>query len=136
MHPDSTMTRLILIRLLPLGLLFVATAVWINDVQEGGPYVLRNLLPPAIILLLATITLFRGAGTWTGAGWRLPLGTLGYSIPALGLSIYLHYAYSVNLNDLFTDATNPGQLFRFLPFYTLVAGAIGFVIGGIVGRNL
>jgi hypothetical protein len=136
MRRDSAMTRLILIRLLPLGLLFVAAIVWINDVQEGGPYVMRNLLPPAIILLLATFTLFRGAGTWTGAGWRLPMGTLGYSIPALGLSIYLHYAYSVNLNDLFTDSTSPGQLFRFLPFYTLVAGGIGFVIGWIVGRNL
>lgn len=136
MHPDSTMTRLILIRLLPLGLLFVAVVVWINDVQEGGPYVMRNLLPPAIILLLATFTLVRGAGTWTGAGWRLPMGTLGYSIPALGLSVYLHYAYSVNLNDLFTGSTNPGQLFRFLPLYTLVAGGIGFAIGWIVGRNL
>ena len=136
MHPDSTMTRLILIRLLPLGLLFVAAVVWINDVEEGGPYVMRNLLPPAIILLLATFTLVRGAGTWTGAGWRLPMGTLGYSIPALGLSIYLHYAYAVNLNDLFTGSTNPGQLFRFLHLYTLVAGGIGFVIGWIVGRNL
>ena len=130
------MTRLILIRLLPLGLLFVAAVVWINDVQEGGPYVMRNLLPPVIILLLATFTLVRGAGTWTGAGWRMPMGTLGYAIPALGLSIYLHYAYSVNLNDLFTDSTSPVQLFRFLPLYTFVAGGIGFAIGWIVGRNL
>jgi len=130
------MTRLVLIRLLPLGLLFVAAAVWINDVQAGGPYVMRNLLPPAMILLLATFTLLRGAGTWTGAGWRMPLGTLGYSVPALGLSVYLHYAYSVNLNDMFADSMNPGQLFRFLPLYTLVAGGIGFVIGWIVGRNL
>jgi len=136
MRPEPTMTRLILIRLLPLGLLFVAAVVWINDVQEGGPYVMRNLLPPVIILLLATFTLVRGAGTWTGAGWRMPMGTLGYAIPALGLSIYLHYAYSVNLNDLFTDSTSPGQLFRFLPLYTFVAGGIGFAIGWIVGRNL
>jgi hypothetical protein len=64
------------------------------------------------------------------------MGMLGYSVPALGLSIYLHYAYSVNLNDLFTDSTNPAQLFRFLPIYTLVAGGIGFAIGWIVGRNL
>lgn len=130
------MTRLILIRLLPLGLLFVAFAAWINDVQDGGPYVLRNLAPPAIILCLAVFTLLRGSGTWTGAGWRLPSGTLGYSVPALGLSIYLHYAYSINLNELFVDSTNPGQLFRFLPIYTLVAGGIGFAIGWIIGRNL
>jgi hypothetical protein len=130
------MLRLIIVRLLPLVLLLIAVAAWINDVQDGGPYVLRNLLPPAVILLLASITLQRGRGTWTGSGWRLPLGTLGYSIPALGLSVYLHYAYSVNLNDLFADATNPGQLFRFLPAYTLVAGGVGFAIGWIVGRNV
>lgn len=130
------MFRLVAIRLLPLLLLTVAAAAWINNVQGGGPYVMRNLLPPVILLLLATITLWRGCGRWTGSGWRLALGTLGYAIPALGLSLYLHYAYSVNLNDLFSDATSPTQLFRFLPYYTTGAGAIGFVIGWIIGRNL
>ncbi len=130
------MARLIIVRLLPVVLLLIAVAAWINDVQDGGPYVLRNVLPPAAIILLATITLYRGKGTWTGSGWRLSLGTLGYSIPTLGLSVYLHYAYSVNLNDMFADATTPGQLFRYLPAYTLVAGGVGFAIGWIVGRNL
>ncbi len=125
-----------LVRLLPLVLLVIAAAAWINDVQGGGPYVLRNLVPPLVLLVLAAITLRRGAGTWTGGGWRLPLGMLGYAVPALGLSVYLHYAYSVNLNGLFTGATNPGQLFRFLPIYTLVAGGIGFAIGWIVGKNV
>ena len=130
------MLRLMFVRLLPVILLLAAAGVWFNDVEGGGPYVLRNLVPPAVILVLAVITLRRGEGTWTGAGWRLPLGTVGYAIPALGLSAYLHYAYSINLNDLFTDATEPGQLFRYLPVYTLVAGGIGFAIGWIVGRNL
>ena len=116
------MLRLTLVRLLPLILLVVAVAAWINDVQDGGPFVLRNFVPPAVVLILAAITLQRGGGTWTGSGWRLPLGVLGFAVPALGLSIYLHYAYSVNLNELFSDATNPEQLFRFLPVYTLVAG--------------
>jgi len=128
--------RLTLVRLLPLVMLVVAAAAWIHDIQGGGPYVLRNLGPPFLILLLAAVTLHRGNGTWTGAGWRLPLGTLGYAVPALGLSIYLHYAYAVNLDDLFTGATNPGQLFRYLPVYTLVAGIIGFAIGWIVGKNV
>ena len=82
------------------------------------------------------MTLYRGGGTWTGAGWRMPLGTLGYAVPALGLSVYLHYAYAVNLNDLFGRAEGPGQLFRFLPAYTLVAGGIGFAIGWIAGKNV
>ena len=130
------MLRLTLVRLLPLVLLVFAAAAWINSVQDGGPYVLRNLVPPALVLVLAVIAVQRGGGTWTGAGWRLPLGVLGFAVPALGLSIYLHYAYSVNLNELFSDTTNPEQLFRFLPVYTLVAGGIGFAIGWIVGKNV
>lgn len=130
------MLRLLLVRLLPVVMLVVAAAAWINEVEDGGPYVVRNLVPPVVMLLLAALTLQRGAGTWSGSGWRLPLGTLGFAVPALGLSMYLHYAYAVNLNDLFTGATNPAELFRFLPLYTLVAGAIGFAIGWIVGKNV
>ena len=130
------MTRLILVRMAPLVLLVAAAALWIHDVQAGGPYVLRNLVPPGIMLALAALTLWRGGGYWTGSGWRLPLGTLGYAVPALGLSVYLHYAYAVNLNDMFTDADHPEQLFRFLPIYTVVAGGIGFAIGWIVGKNV
>lgn len=130
------MTRLLLVRLAPVVMLVVAAAVWFNDVQQGGPWVFRNLVPPLVVVALAALTLHRGGGTWTGGGWRLPLGTLGFAIPALGLSLYLHYAYAVNLNGLFTDATRPDGLFRFLPVYTLVAGGIGFAIGWIVGRNV
>lgn len=128
--------RLTVIRVLPLVLLTVAAAAWFNDVQQGGPYVLRNLLPPAVLLVLATVTLWRGGGRWTGSGWRWPLGLVGFAIPALGLSLYLHYAYSVNLDGMFDDAEQPAGVFRFLPAYTLVAGAIGFSIGWIVGKNV
>lgn len=128
--------RLTAIRVLPLFLLTIAVAAWINDVEQGGPYVLRNLLPPALLLLLATIVVWRGGGSWTGRGWRWPLGLAGFAIPALGLSLYLHYAYSVNLNGMFDDAEQPARVFRFLPAYTLVAGGIGFSIGWIAGRNV
>ena len=130
------MLRLILLRLAPLVMLVVAAGFWFNEVQGSGPYVLRNLVPLLVLLLLATLVLYRGKGNWTGSGWRLPLGVAGFAIPALGLSAYLHYAFAVNLNGLFTDATNPDGLFRFLPIYTLVAGAIGFAIGWIVGKNV
>lgn len=128
--------RLILVRLAPVLMIVVAAGFWFNDVQQGGPYVIRNLVPPVVLVLLSALTLHRGKGTWTGSGWRLPLGVAGFAIPALGLSVYLHYAYSVNLNELFTDAQNPQGLFRFLPIYTLVAGGIGFAIGWVVGKNV
>jgi len=130
------MLRLITVRLLPLILLTGAAGAWFNDVQDGGPYVLRNVVPLIIMLLFALVTLLRGQGSWTGSGWRLPLGTLGFSIPARGLAVYLHYAYSVNLNGMFDASESPLALFRFLPIYTTVAGGIGFAIGWIAGRNL
>lgn len=128
--------RMVLLRLLPLLLITAAAAAWFSDVQDGGPYVPRNLLPLLVMIVLATVTLWRGGGRWRGSGWCWTLGTAGFAIPALGLAAYLHYAYAVNLNGLFTDATQPEQLFRFLPAYTIVAGGIGFGIGWIAGKNI
>lgn len=128
--------KFLLIRILPVLLVILASASWFADVEKGGPYLLRNLFPLIVLLLLALLTLYRGSGKWSGAGMRMPFGTLGFAIPALGLSLYLHYAYAVNLNNMFGDAQYPGRIFRYLPLYTLVAGGIGFAIGWIVGRNV
>lgn len=129
-------TKLTIWRLLPVVLVSVAAGFWFNDVQDGGQYVARNLIPLVLLVLLAAYVLYRGDGQWAGAGLRLPLGAVGYAIPALGLGVYLHYAYSVNLNDMFTDAAYPDRIFQYLPIYTSVAGGIGFTIGWIVGRNV
>jgi hypothetical protein len=130
------MIRLISVRVLPVLLVLLAAAFWFSDVQESSQYLLRNFLPLAAVLALSLLTVWRGQGSWTGSGWRFAMGTLGFAIPAVGLSLYLHYAYTVNLNDMFTGVESPMQLFRFLPFYTTFAGIIGFAIGWIVGRNL
>lgn len=122
------------LRLLPVVIVIVGIAAWFNDVQDGGRYLLRNLVPPFTIVLLSALTLHRGGGFWTGSGWRMLLGTVGFAIPAIGLAAYLHYAYAVNLDGLFDQGA--GQLFRFLPIYTFFAGIIGFAIGWIVGRNI
>lgn len=126
----------LLIRLLPVILLVLAAGLWFSEVQQSGPWLARNLLPLAVLVVLSYLTLRRGGGTWSGAGMRMPLGTLGFAIPALGLAAYLHYAYAVNLNGMFDDAPFPDRVFRYLPIYTLVAGGIGFAIGWIVGRNV
>jgi len=130
------MIRLTSVRVLPVLLLLAAAGTWFGEVQDSGQYLLRNLLPLVAVLGLSLLTVWRGEGSWTGSGWRMALGTLGFAIPAVGLSVYLHYAYSVNLNDMFTGTDSPMQLFRFLPYYTTLAGGIGFAIGWIVGRNL
>jgi hypothetical protein len=132
----ETGTRYLVVRMLPVVLVVTAAGLWFADVQQGGPWVPRNLLPLAALLLLCYLTLRRGSGRWSDAGMRMPLGTLGFAIPVLGLATYLHYAYAVNLNDMFTAAEFPQRVFRFLPAYTLVAGGIGFAIGWIAGRDL
>lgn len=133
--PDRPATGFAL-RLAPVVLVTAIAAAWFHDVQDGGPWVLRNCVPLVALVLLAAFTLRRGGGRWTGAGMAMPLGTLGFAIPALGLALYLHYAYSVNLDGMFDAASEPVGLFRYLPIYTLVAGGIGFAIGFIVGRNI
>ena len=109
---------------------------YVAHVEGADAYVVRNITPMLIVMVLATLTLYKGDGSWTGAGWRWPLGTVGFAIPALGLSLYLHYGYAVDLGGVFDDAIYPQELFRFLPAYTMVAGAIGFAIGWIAGRNV
>lgn len=127
--------KYLIIRLLPVLLLTLAAAFWFAEVQQRGPWVARNLVPLLALLLLSWLTLYRGKGRWTGTGMRMPFGTLGFAIPTLGLTAYLHYAYSINLNDMFGDAEYPDRVFRYLPAYTLVAGGIGFGIGWVAGRH-
>ena len=129
-------SKYLVVRLLPVALVCLAAGFWFADVQSRGPWVARNLLPLGVLVALSYVVLLRGGGRWSGAGMHFPLGTLGFAVPALGLSAYLHYAYAVNLNDMFSDAQYPDRVFRYLPIYTLVAGGIGFAIGWIVGRKM
>lgn len=124
------------VRLLPILLLIIAAMAYVIHVEGKDGYAARNLLPMLFVLMLSAVTLYKGRGHWAGSGWCWPLGTVGFAIPAIGLSLYLHYGYSVNLEGLFDHSQSPMQLFRFLPAYTAVAGALGFAIGWIVGRNV
>ena len=122
--------------MLPVLFVTVAAIAYTAYVEGAGAYALRNALPMLAVAIIAAVTLLRGAGRWTGAGWSWPLGTLGFAMPALGLSLYLHYGYSVDLDGMYSESVYPRELFRYLPAYTLGAGAIGFAIGWIVGRNV
>lgn len=129
-------TKLILVRLSPVLSLVAASIAYLVHVEGANRYAVLNALPVLVVLALATVTLIRGQGTWYGAGWRWPLATLGYAIPAVGLSLYLHYAWSVDRDGMASEAIDPFALFRYLPLYTMFAGAIGFAIGWIIGRNV
>ena len=123
-------------RLLPALFVTVAAMAYVAYVEGTDAYVVRNVIPMLVVIILSAVTLYKGGGSWTGAGWRWPLGTVGFAIPALGLSLYLHYGYAVDLEGMFDDSIYPQELFRFLPAYTMVAGAVGFAIGWIAGRNV
>ena len=124
------------IRLSPVVFVAIAAVAYMADVQGESGYVLRNAIPVFFVLVLAAITLKQGDGTWTGSGWRWPLGTLGFAIPALGLSLYLHYGYTVDLDGMYSESVYPREVFRYLPLYTSFAGGIGFAIGWIAGRKV
>ena len=123
-------------RMLPVLFLAAAAAAIVVHVEGEDAYAVRNCLPMAAVLLLSFITLWLGDGEWLGRGWRWPLGVLGFSIPAIGLSLYLHYSYAVNLNEMFSGTENPVEVFRYLPAYTTVSGGLGFAIGWIVGSRI
>lgn len=127
---------LFVVRLLPVLFIAAAAIAYVIHTESTDAYVFRNIAPMLVVIILSAVTLYKGKGSWTGAGWRWPLATLGFAIPAIGLSLYLHYGYAVDLDGMFADAVYPQQLFRFLPAYTIIAGAIGFAIGWIAGRNV
>jgi hypothetical protein len=126
--------RRVVLKLLPLVAAVAVLGAWFVHVEDSTAWAARNVAPPALVVLLSTVVLLHGGGRFTGNGWRAPLAVAGFAVPAIGLSAYLHYAYAVNLDGMFGEG--PGDLFRFLPVYTTGAGAIGGMIGWIVGRNV
>lgn len=129
-------TKLVFVRLSPVLLLVTAFSAYVVHVEGPHRYALLNVVPALVALALAAWTLVRGEGKWHGAGWHWPLATLGYAIPTLGLSLYLHQGWSVDRDGMASQASDPFALFRYLPLYTSFAGVIGFAIGWIIGRRV
>ena len=127
---------ILLMRLLPVLLINAAAVAYVYAVEGPQAYALRNTLPMLAVVALSLVALRRGRGRWQGAGWGWPLGIIGFAIPALGLSMYLHYGYAVDRDGMFSESIYPQEVFRYLPAYTMVAGGIGFGIGWIAGRNI
>ncbi len=132
----KSLAGIIFVRILPVLFITFAAMFYAADIEGADAYPVRNAAPMILVIILSAVTVYNGNGRWTGTGWRWPLGTLGFAIPALGLSLYLHYGYSIDLNGMYSESVYPRELFRFLPIYTIFAGGIGFVIGWIVGRNI
>ena len=131
-----TFVMVYFVRLVAVMVIVVAAMIYVLKVESGVAYPFRNLLPMLTVILLAAATLKKGDGQWTADGWGWPLGTLGFAIPAIGLSLYLHYGYEVDLNGMYSESIYPSEVFRYLPIYTMFAGAIGFAIGWIIGKNI
>ena len=132
----TSVPGIVFVRILPVILATTAAIFYTSYIEGSDAYPIRNAVPMACVVLLSVIAVYKGGGHWTANGWQWALGTLGFAIPAMGLSLYLHYGYSVDLHGMYSESVYPRELFRFLPGYTIFAGAIGFAIGWIVGRNV
>lgn len=132
MKPESSA---IAVRALPVVLAAGVATGYVVVVEWPGPYIFPNILPMLVTIVLALVCLYRGGGRWNGAGWRWPFATAGFALPAVGVSLYLHYGYAIDRGGMASEAIEPEALFRYLPIYALFAGGIGFAIGWIAGRD-
>ncbi|MEJ2601934.1 MAG: hypothetical protein P8172_01340 [Gammaproteobacteria bacterium] len=123
-------------RLLPALAFLAAVAAVIVTVEDGGPHVPMNLLPVLLTGVLLVLALAKAGWQWRRPRWRYLLGAFGFAVPAIGLSLYLHLGLALDWGGMASRARTPDLLFRFLPWYTTGAGAIGFAIGWIIGRNI
>lgn len=124
------------LRLLAPFALFVAVGWLVAEANPTGDYVARNAFPALVVLLGAGAILLRGGGRWSSRGLRWPLALVGFAVPAVGLTAYLHLAFMFDWRNIASAAETPWLLFRFLPYYSMFAGAIGAAIGWIIGRDL
>ena len=69
----SKVSNLTLIRLLPVLLTTTAAFFYIADVEGPDAYVVRNAVPLVVLVILSAMSLYRGGGSWNGAGWRVDL---------------------------------------------------------------
>jgi len=124
------------LRLAPVLLVVAAAAAFIYLAEADGPHVARNLLPLLVCVALFAYALHRNSGHWLRVDRRWTLASVGFAIPAVGLSLYLHASWLYDIDGIASGAESPDLLFRFLPYYTAVAGSIGFAIGWIIGKNV
>ena len=110
----------------------VAIAAFIQTAGNStGLHYFRNLVPVLASAALFAFTLLARPGDvrWWLAG-------AGFALPAVGLSVYLHLAFLLDWRELASTALTPSRLFAWLPVYAVGAGAIGFCIGWLIGRNV
>lgn len=125
-----------LLRLTPIIAIVVAAGVFIIRAEQGGPHVWRNLGPAVLCLALFWVALLKNRGSWFAVDRRWTPAAIGFAIPTLGLSLYLHASWHYDFDGIASGAATPDLMFRFLPYYTLSAGCIGFAIGWVIGRNI
>ncbi|MEL7296224.1 MAG: hypothetical protein AAGJ86_01115 [Pseudomonadota bacterium] len=84
---------------------------------------------PMVVALVAYVFISR-----RGLDTRFWFALIGFCLPAIGLSAYLHLSFLFDWQGIASNAITPELLFTYLPIYVMVAGATGSAIGWIVGR--
>ncbi len=110
--------------------------LYVLDTHPDGGYLLRNLFPIFASILLSLFVIRKNPQRDKLESLKWQFATIGFIIPTIGLSLYMHYGYEIDLYGMYSKSIWPIELFRFLPFYIIFSGIIGFSIGWIIGRNL
>ncbi len=129
------MARLI-VRLLSIALLFAGLSMFIAEAQDPATYLSRSMFCMALGFAAPAIAIVRNSGNWLAPNLAFSLGAWFFAAVIGGLNVYVHSLWFYDIGGIKSDATQPGILFQFLPFYTVFAGAIGFAIGAIIGSNV
>lgn len=123
------------VRLLTLALPLAAIVVFMREVQEPAIYLSRSILCMLLAFVLPAVALLRNGGNWLLPKLPYALASWFFFFVVLGLNTYVHALWFYDVDAIRSAATQPAMLFRYLPFYTVLAGGIGFAIGWIIGVN-
>jgi len=65
-------SKLILIRLLPVLFITASAIAYVRQIEGPESYAMRNAAPMIVLIVLSALTLYRGSGSWIGAGRSVP----------------------------------------------------------------
>ena len=103
-------------------LLLLAIFIYVAEGVLFNPFALWNMLPLGLAYLIYRSSRVGGSKARLYAAY-------GFLIGSMILSGFLHIAWLFDLGNAKTGSSTSSLIFIFIPVYSLIPGAIGFVVG-------